>query len=294
MLALRDAPQAVDALIERRYSPPALPLSARRQGAAVPIGKAATDIACALDRARLSRQVGIEPDSWQAEVLRSEAPQILLNCARQVGKSTTTGTLASHTAIYEPGAIILLLSPSLRQSSLLFQRVKWVLGRLGKDFAEAETDNALSVRLSNGSAIYSLPGSPATVRGFSGVRLAVVDEAAFIADELMPAISPMLAVSGGRLVMLSSPFGKRGFFYREWVEGGEAWQRFTVKASECPRIPPAFLAEERRKLGVFYEQEYECRFLDTTTALFSGDDIERAFENDLAPAFDLARLQEAS
>ena len=131
-----------------------------------------------------------------------------------------------------------------------------MLRKLGKDFAEPETDNALSVRLSNGSEIFALPGSPDTVRGFSGIRLAVVDEAAFIDDALMPAITPMLAVSGGRLVLLSTPFGKRGFFYREWAEGGEAWERYTVKAEDCPRIPKDYLAEERRKLGIFYGQEF--------------------------------------
>jgi hypothetical protein len=295
MFALREAPpEPVEELIERRYTPPPLPLSALAHGKATPLTKVEADIACALDRARLSHRVGITPDSWQAELLRSDAQQIMLNCARQVGKSSTTATLASHTAIYSPGEPILLLSPTLRQSQLLFQRVKWVLKRLGSDFAELEKDNALSARLSNGSEIYSLPGTATTVRGFSGVRLAVVDEAAFIDDGLMTAISPMLAVSGGRLILLSSPYGKRGFFYREWTEGGDAWQRFIVKASECPRIPAAYLAEERRKLGTFYAQEFECEFLDTVSALFSGKDIDRAFDNDLAPAFDLGLLQEAT
>ena len=284
MLALPDAP----GLIERRYTPPPLPLSARTVGQALPLSKVATDIACALDRARLSRRVGIAPDNWQADLLRSDAQQILLNCSRQVGKSTTTATLAAHTAIYCPGEPILLLSPTLRQSGLLFARVKWVLRRLGSDFAEPETDNALSVRLSNGSQVYSLPGNPTTVRGFSGARLVIVDEAAFIDDALMTAISPMLAVSGGRLVLLSTPFGKRGFFYREWTEGDDAWQRFTVRAEQCPRIPAAFLAEERRKLGPFFAQEHECQFLDTTNALFRGDDIDAMLADDVAPLFALA------
>jgi hypothetical protein len=285
MLALPDAPVTIPA--ERPYTPPPLPLSATTIGQAVPLTKVQTDIACALDRARLSQRVGITPDSWQTDLLRSEARQIMLNCARQVGKSSTTATLAAHTAIYEPGAPILLLSPSLRQSGLLFARVKWVLKRLGSDFAEPQTDNALSVRLSNGSEIYSLPGNPTTVRGFSGARLVVVDEAAFIDDELMTSISPMLAVSGGRLLLLSTPFGKRGFFYKEWTQGGDAWQRFTVQAQDCPRIPAAYLAEERRKLGVFYAQEFECQFLETTNALFRGEDIDAMLDDDLAPLFPL-------
>ena len=119
MLTRSDAPP-----IAERYSPPPLPYAARKRARGFPPGKVATDIACALDRARLSQRLGITPDSWQAAMLRSEARQIMLNCSRQVGKSATTATLAAHTAIYTAGDPILLISPTLRQSSLLFRRVK--------------------------------------------------------------------------------------------------------------------------------------------------------------------------
>ncbi len=41
-----------------------------------------------------------------------------------------------------------------------------------------------------------------------------IDEAARVSDELYRAVRPMLATSGGRIVLLSTPFGKRGFFFR--------------------------------------------------------------------------------
>ncbi len=40
----------------------------------------ATDLALALDPARLAVRAGIHPDPWQADVLRSAAPRLLLNC----------------------------------------------------------------------------------------------------------------------------------------------------------------------------------------------------------------------
>lgn len=270
-----------------RYTPPPLPIAARRLAPASALPSVERDLACALDPVRLSGRVGIAPDDWQAELLRCRDPQVLLNCSRQVGKSTTTATLAVHTAIYEPGAPILLLSPSLRQSGQLFAKVKWVMKRLGREFAVAETDNALSVRLANGSEIHSLPGKAGTVRGFSAVALIIVDEAAFVAEDLFSAVSPMLAVSGGRLVLLSTPFGKRGFFYEQWANGGADWRRFRVTADQCPRIPPEFLARERRKLGILYGQEYECLFLDVIMSLFAHSDIAAALDNDIAPMFGL-------
>jgi hypothetical protein len=85
--------------------------------------------------------------------------------------------------------------------------------------AAVKDESALRLELRNGSRIVSLPGDETTVRGYSGVRLLVVDEAARVPDDLYFSIRPMLAVSGGRLVCLSTPFGKRGFFYEAWTEG---------------------------------------------------------------------------
>ncbi len=289
MSALAVAPAASPPLGIWRYTPPPLPREARLRVVRPIEPGVVTDIRCALDPCLLSERAGLVPDPWQRELLRAPDRQILVNCSRQVGKSETTATLASHTAIYTPGAIVLLLSPSLRQSGLLFAKVKRRLKDLGGDFAELETDNALSVRLSNGSEIHSLPGKGETVRGFSGVTLIIVDEAAFIADDLITAVSPMLATSGGRLILLSTPFGKRGVFYEEWAAAERAvaarqtpaYALFTVRAEECPRIPAAFLAEERRKLGVLYQQEYGCQFLDVITALFRHEDVAAALDNDL-------------
>jgi len=244
-----------------------------------------TDLGAALDPVVLARRLGIEPDPWQARVLRSTARQFILNTSRQVGKSTVTGVLAAHSALYAPGAPVLLLSPSLRQSGLLFAKVKAVLRALGSAFSDVVTDNALSVTLGNGSEIHSLPGKAGTVRGFSGVHTLIIDEAAFVPDELYRAVRPMLAVSGGRLILLSTPFGRRGFFFEEWERGGERWERVLVRHDECPRMDPDFIEEERRALGVFFAQEYECAFLDTVNALFAGEDIDRAFANDVQPLF---------
>lgn len=248
----------------------------------------AEDLACSLDPVRLAHRLGLAPDPWQGRVLRSTARQLIMNTGRQVGKSTITGILAAHTALYDPESLTLILSPSLRQSGLLFAKVKAVLRALGSDFSDLVTDNALSVTLGNGSAIHSLPGKAGTIRGFSGVTLLVVDEAAYVADELYRSVRPMLAVSGGRLVLLSTPFGRRGFFFEEWARGGERWERVLVRHDECPRIDPDFIAEERRALGLFFEQEYCGVFLDTVNALFAGEDIDRAFANDVQPLFPLA------
>jgi phage FluMu gp28-like protein len=192
--------------------------------------------------------------------------------------------LALHKALVEAGSLILILAPAERQAKELFSKVVLSYRSVGHVIPTASYTK-LSMELSNGSRIEALPGTEKTVRGFSGVDLLIVDEAARVADELYYAVRPMLAVSGGRLLMLSTPFGKRGVFYEEW-SGGSAWERYTVTAEECPRIPSEFLEEERRTLGPWwFAQEYECRFMDTLDQVFATEVIHKAITGEVAPLF---------
>jgi hypothetical protein len=102
----------------------------------------------------------------------------------------------------------------------------------------------------------------------------------------------MLAVSGGALMMLSTPYGKRGVFYEEWTSGSfagqgpSAWERYEVPAEECPRIPEAFLEEEREALPSWvYRQEYECSFEETEDQVFTTEMVERAVTSEVMPLF---------
>jgi len=242
-----------------------------------------TDLTRALDPARFfAAALGVAPDLWQARVLRSPSQRIVLNCARQVGKSTVVSALGLHTAIYVPDSLTLLVSPTQRQSQELLKKCLLAYRALGRPVG-AVAESTMQLTLANGSRIVSLPGDATTTRGYSGVTLLIIDEASRVLDDLYTALRPMLAVSGGKLVLLSTPFGKRGFFFDVWTQGGAVWHREEIPAHACPRISPDFLAEERAALGYYYPQEYENQFLDTTAQLFSSDDIERAVTDDVEP-----------
>ena len=105
----------------------------------------------------------------------------------------------------------------------------------------------------------------------------VADAAPRIADDLLAAVRPMLATSNGRLIALSTPFGKRGWFFEAW-HGDETWSRVCVPADQCPRISKEFLAEELRALGAQrFSEEYELQFLEPDDAVFSQAVIDSAF-----------------
>jgi hypothetical protein len=226
------------------------------------------------------------PDCWQTSLLSSTNDRILVCASRQVGKSQTSAALALKVALLET-SLVLLLSPSLRQSSELFLKVMALYRDLGRPVPSVRPrDNTLKLELANGSRIISLPGTEATIRGYSGAKLLVIDEAARVPDELYLSVRPMLAVSGGSLICVSSAYAKLGFFYEEYTDESRRWERYQIKATECPRISPEFLEEERATMGdLFFDREYNCVFSEATDAVFRDVDIQAMLSDDVEPFF---------
>jgi hypothetical protein len=188
--------------------------------------------------------------------------------------------LALHQALCASESLVLILAPALRQSQEMFGKMIGFYRDLGRP-VPAEAEQRLGLELANGSRIAALPGSERTVRGFSGVDLLIVDEAARVEDALVHSVRPMLAVSRGALMMLSTPWGKRGVFYEEWT-GGEDWERYEVPAARCPRIPPEFLEAERRSMPEWwFAQEFLCEFRETEDQIFTHEMIEGARDDAL-------------
>jgi hypothetical protein len=248
----------------------------------------ADDLRHALDPVAFAAEaLGLELDPWQRDVIASTGKRDLLNCSRQAGKSTTAAVLGLHEALYRPGSLTILVSPSQRQSSELFRKVVELREKLSSASVGVELteDNKLSMTVKGGGRVISLPGSEATIRGFSGATLIVEDEASRVDDALYMAIRPMLAVKNGRLLLMSTPFGKRGHFWSEW-DTGTTWQRAEVPATQVPRISKEFLEEERNSMGSWwYEQEYLCQFKESTDSVFGYDDVMGALSDDVPPLF---------
>jgi hypothetical protein len=230
-------------------------------------------------------QLLLRPDPAQAQVLRCRSPRVILNCSRQWGKSTVTAARALFHALSASGALILVASPSFRQSAEFIRKVSGFLRTLHVK-PRGGGQNAASLILPNSSRIVGIPGKQATIRGFSSVSFLLIDEAAQVPDDLYAAVRPMLAASNGSLWLLSTPHGQRGFFYETWSRGGPRWRRFRVPATLRPRISKQFLAEERRILGDrIIQQEYLCEFTENNRQFIPQHLIEAALTPHSLPLF---------
>src|SRR5215212_4186680 len=201
------------------------------------------DLKLALDRVAFAEELGIVPDAWQKEFLRSSSDRVLLNCSRQSGKSTMSAVIALHRALYYPGSLVLCLAPALRQSRELFTKIAGFYRDLGRP-VKAQGERKLSLELENDSRIITLPGSEKTIRGFSGVDLLIFDEV--------------------------------------WSKA-QGWDRYEVPASATPRITAEFLEEERSSLPSWaYRQEYEVSFEQELGQIFTDEMIDSAIDEDLS------------
>jgi hypothetical protein len=260
------------------------------------------------DRSSIFAALGIVADSWQKQLIESTAPQTLVLASRQSGKSIASAACALTEALLNPPAEVLIVSRAQRQSAEVLRKVqdfyyglrgervrrrRWQPASVAPEIEairargiredEVAIRNAqLSIEFTNGSRIISLPGSPDTIVGYSAISLLILDEAARIRDDLYSLVRPMLAVGGGRLIALSTPFGRRGWFHAAWERCDQAalrrqpepWRRFRITAEECPRISAEFLAEERLAIGDrWFRQEYCCSWEETIDAVFRQDDI---------------------
>lgn len=224
------------------------------------------------------KAAGFELDQWQKDVLLSQAKRQILLCSRQSGKSTVSALLGA--LIAARGGRVIVIGPSLRQSASLFRMLHAYLLNGG---CRLIRETATEIEVAGGGYATCLPGDrPSMLRGASlrseKESALIIDEAAFTKSELWPTATPMLAAAGetAKLILLSTPAGPVGEFYRVWEEE-ETFEKITVRAVDCPRISPAFLEEEKRRLGVLYEQEYCGKFISAGNSVFSAEAISAMF-----------------
>jgi len=224
-----------------------------------------------MDPVLWAREVlGYHPDPWQEKLLRSRSNKIILNCSRQSGKSTTCAVLGLHESIYRRPSFGLVIAPSQDQSAELMLKFDEFRGAVELPSDYLSTDTKLAVRFSNGNRFIARPGSEKSSRSFSAVTLLLEDEAARVPDPLYSSVRPMLAVSNGRHILMSTPFGKQNHFFKIWDEQRDIWEWYEIPAEMCPRISKQFLEEEKR-INLWFEQEYHCAFLDAEGSVFSSD-----------------------
>jgi hypothetical protein len=242
------------------------------------------DLLYALDVELWARErLGLVLDPVQADLLSRRGHRELLNCCRQWGKTTMTAAGALHECVYLPGSRVVVVAPSLRQSSILVAAVERLAKVAGVEVLPLRGDDP-GLRIGGGELV-ALPSSESTTRGLSGVTWLIFDEAARVSNDLYYSARAYLATTGGRCWLLSTPFGRRGFFFDEFQAG--RYRATSVAAMDCARISAEFLAEQAASMPAsWFAQEYCCEFTATDDGVFDHALVLASLSDEVKPLWD--------
>lgn len=250
-------------------------------------------IACAFDPAYFMKWAfDLDPEPWQVKFLReSEDKRVMFICTRQGGKSTVTAASTLYETIFFPNRLLLIIAPKFRQAQETFNKVRFGY-RKARKFCGFKKKTTTELHLNNDSRIIALPGEGDNIRGYSGAHKIIIDEASRVHDDLYNSIRPMISASKGGLLLLSTPFGQRGFFYERYKDE-ERWKKYLVTAErfdsfgvglddattyECSRITQDDIKEVISESGIAWvRQEYYCEFTSTESQVFSHELVMKCF-----------------
>jgi phage FluMu gp28-like protein len=222
--------------------------------------------------------LNFKPFSYQQKLLNDPAKRVIACMGRQTGKTTTIATKAIHYAYSHKNTTTLIISPSLRQSMIMFDKIL--------TFTHANTFLRRSItrktrtiiQLTTGSQIIALPCSEHLLRGYTA-NLAICDEASFIPETIITEILfPMLSTTNGTAIFLSTPWDKNHFFYKAFLN--PAYSTHKIPSTENPLIPQSFLAEmEQNMTAEAYKREYQAEFTEAAASYFPQELIRQCIEH---------------
>jgi len=227
--------------------------------------------------------------SYQKTLLRSNANRIIIRWARQSGKTKTLAAKAIIQASLHPKSTTLIIAPGLRQSMIVGRWVGELLSDMPREYRKSIVKQQLKTifRFRNGSEIILLPNSENQLRGFAA-NMIIADEAAFfrndetIFDNILP---PMLATTGGTLVVSSTPWGKNTVFYR--LNQDPDFEKHVVtwkQANEEGVYHPTFIEQiekTRETRPQVYRMEYEAEFIEEIDTWLDQDLLAKCCSEEL-------------
>lgn len=222
--------------------------------------------------------LNFKPFPYQQKLLNDKSKRIIACMARQTGKTTTIATKAIHYAYTHPNTTTLIISPSLRQSIIMFDKIL-TLTTQNQLLAKSITRKTRTIiQLTNKSQIIALPCSENLLRGYTA-QLTICDEAAFIPEKtITQIIFPMLSTTNGTAIFLSTPWDKNHFFYKAFLNPNYSTHK--IKSTQCPLIKPEFLNEMQQNMTrEAYLMEYEAEFVEALNSYFPQDLIRKCVES---------------
>jgi hypothetical protein len=231
--------------------------------------------------------IKLQPRDYQKRMIETvkKGRFSVLNCPRQVGKSTIIGLYCLHNCIFahknKPVEIWILSDKGDHAKSFL-EDIKDTYEQLDvymKSGAGITEYNKTSVEFENGCKIISSATSKSAIRGETP-HILVLDEFAHvpshIAEEFYTAVWPSIS-TGGQMIVISTPNGNKNKFYDLFSKsdnrgGDNGFNSFDMAWDEPPGRDEEFKIRQIKATSLQeWNQEYEAKFLGSAKTLIDAD-----------------------
>ena len=229
------------------------------------------------------------PFSYQDMILNDPAKKVLLCIARQSGKSITAAIKALHYIFFNDNATVVVVSRTKDQSLELIRKIKVLIASSTirfKDIYPSSKEGKTEVHFKNrnGKTISRIISVPATdaARGYSA-DLVICDECAFWENGdyiFNQVIEPMTQFTKGKIMLISTPNGKSGFFWKCF--NSDYWSRYQFGWRVCPNNTEEEMEEKSQRMTrMEFEAEYEAKFTTSQNAYFHPQDINNCIDKNM-------------
>ncbi|MDW8106958.1 MAG: terminase family protein [Armatimonadota bacterium] len=222
---------------------------------------------------------GWYPHPGQQAFLNATAPVRVLACGRRWGKTEVIAAEIARTLLAAAGRHVLLVAPSNEQALLGFERALEFLRRAGTRPVVRRTPAPTLIVGSSRLWARSAVRGGIYLRGRKA-HLIIVDEAAYVPEVVVnEVLMPMLADTGGKIALVSTPRGKN-YFYRLYQQGQEDGIRVWSMRSPSwhnPLLSPTVLMMQASLMTARqFQIEYGAMFLEAAGQVFRTEWVDRA------------------
>lgn len=223
------------------------------------------------------------------DIIHDKDVQMLIACySRQCGKTVLSELLLIE-YLFQP-LFSAYISPTYAQGKKVYNEIIQLLG--SKDIITKANASELRIETIYGGTLqfFSIQ-SPTSIRGNTISGLLVLDEAAFFPHQLPSGedpwynvILPITKARKPKILCISTPNGKQGFFYDLWLKSLNDPQIKSLKATIYD--DELMTKEEIMHLKSGYpplawQQEFEVEFLDDALTVFPNYSL--CFEKNVKP-----------
>lgn len=229
----------------------------------------------------------LESAPYQQRFLTDLSKRVVLKWPRQSGKSTTLAVKALWFTIMHPGITTLIVSPSLRQSINLRDIIAGLVERLPIRERKVWVKRLLRTTIYcwRGSRIVALPANPETLRGYTA-HMILVDEADFFHEPekmFYGTLYPMLTTTDGWLIVSSTPWTTKGFYYKICSDPGYSKHFINWRDAVKAGIAKQAVIDEAQLNNPpeIFRREYLCEFAEDVDVFLPSDLIAKCIDANL-------------